>query len=489
MKKIRIIVLLLLISLPNILQAQSSRQRLIILADMGHDPDDEQQIVHLLMGSYKFDLEGLITVTGRFFRKNPTETVKDLRPELFYEIIEGYEKVYPNLKLHADGWKTPEYLKSIVANGQAGNGMQDVGEGRATAGSNLIINSVLKNDDRPLTIIANAGTNTLAQALYDYRTSHTKKELDAFVSKLRVFDNGGQDECGAWICQQFPEIFWIRSNYQTRCFGGPANNELGPITWQPYEYSPKGQHNWANENIQTNHGALGALYPDRNVDNTFHFLEGGGAIPWMGALVPGLSDISNPWWGGWSGRYSMEKIKNVPGYSIVVPDELQYYPYSAFTDGDGVSDKWLNPEDGIMYDGKYTAVWRWRQAMWNDLKCRMDWCVEPFKNANHPPVVAINGNTEEKIHMMDVQAGETIYVDASASSDPDNDQLDFNWWIYKEAGTYNEEISLPNFNNPNIYLKVPENASGKSIHLILEVKDNNKISSMYSYRRIVYSVK
>ncbi|MBJ7880524.1 nucleoside hydrolase-like domain-containing protein [Gelidibacter salicanalis] len=488
MKNILIIILLVFVLNPDITLAQSTKQRLIILADMGHDPDDEQQIVHLLMGSYKFDLEGLITVTGRFFRKNPTETVKDLRPELFYKIIDGYEKVYPNLKLHAEGWKTPEYLKSIVANGQAGNGMKDVGAGKATAGSDLIINSVLKNDDRPLTIVANAGTNTLAQALYDYRASHTKKELDAFVSKLRVFDNGGQDECGAWICHEFPEIFWIRSNYQTRSFGGPSNNELGPITWQPFENSPKGQHDWAKENIQTNHGALGAVYPDRNVNDMFHFIGGGGTIPWMGALVPGLSDISNPWWGGWSGRYSREKIANVPGYSIVVPDELQYYPYSAFTDGDGVSEKWVNPEDGKIYEGKNTAIWRWRQAMWNDLKCRMDWCVEPFENANHPPEAVINGNKEASIKMMSVKAGEIISLDASASSDPDNDELDFNWWIYTEAGTYKEEIKLSDSNRSKMSIKIPSDAKGKSIHLILEVKDNSAIASLYDYRRIIFSV-
>ncbi|MBT5812786.1 MAG: hypothetical protein HOI15_00300 [Opitutales bacterium] len=41
--------------------------RLIVLADMGHDPDEEQQITHLLMCSNEFELEGLIAVTGRFF--------------------------------------------------------------------------------------------------------------------------------------------------------------------------------------------------------------------------------------------------------------------------------------------------------------------------------------------------------------------------------------------------------------------------------------
>ena len=34
--------------------------RLVILADMGNEPDEEQQMAHLLMYANKVDLEGLI---------------------------------------------------------------------------------------------------------------------------------------------------------------------------------------------------------------------------------------------------------------------------------------------------------------------------------------------------------------------------------------------------------------------------------------------
>ena len=61
-----------------------NKQRFILMSDIGHDPDDEQQLVHLLMYSNKFDLEGLIAVTGRYFRPNPKDTVKVLMPELFH---------------------------------------------------------------------------------------------------------------------------------------------------------------------------------------------------------------------------------------------------------------------------------------------------------------------------------------------------------------------------------------------------------------------
>ena len=66
---------------------------------------------------------------------------------------------------------------------------------------------------------------------------------------------------------------------QTRAFGGPANDDLGPWVWQPYAYSPEGQDAWAQAHIRTGHGALGATYPSRRVGQTMHFLGGGGTVP------------------------------------------------------------------------------------------------------------------------------------------------------------------------------------------------------------------
>jgi hypothetical protein len=38
--------------------------RLVVLADMGNEPDEMQQMVHLMMYNNEIDLEGLIAVTG-----------------------------------------------------------------------------------------------------------------------------------------------------------------------------------------------------------------------------------------------------------------------------------------------------------------------------------------------------------------------------------------------------------------------------------------
>ncbi|MDB4584468.1 DUF1593 domain-containing protein [Draconibacterium sp.] len=495
------LLLFLLAILPVTISAQqpsTEKTRLIILADMGNEPDEEQQMMHMLMYANEFDLEGLVAVSGKYLQpasENPYKQV--LHPELFHHLIEGYSMVVENLQQHADGYPEPDYLTSIVASGQPGYGIESTGDGLSSAGSKLIIRSVEKKDARPVYIVVNAGSNTLVQAIKDYQKSHSKAELDNFIAKLRVYENGAQDNAGAWICANYPNIHWTRSNYQTYCYGGPSNdgsadnqgnrNKLGPHTWGDYEYSPIGQHQWALKNIIGNHGPFGRYFPLRQFENGgITFLEGGGTIPWLGLVNKGLYDIEHPHWGGWSGRFTKEKVKNFwSKHTSVNVDEKEYGDFYMFIED---SDKWTNPETGDIYNDWFTPVWRWRRAFFNDFQCRMDWCFQSYEKANHNPVAAVYEDKSNKVVNFKARAGEEIIFDASASSDPDNDKLDFLWWNYFESGTYPKKIDLKKANKSRLKFIVPQDASGKEIHIILEIKDKNPIGSMYDYRRIVVDV-
>ena len=477
---------------------EETRHRLLILADMGNEPDEEQQMVHMIIDSNAFDLEGLIAVTGIFLRPGMTEPFKKVtHPELFYPIIDAYEAVLDNLKQHADGWHDPDDLRALVKAGQPEYGMGGVGDGQSSPGSERIVEALTSDDPRPLWVVVNAGSNTLAQALWDVRDRYDPETVDALVAKLRVFENGAQDNAGAWACHEFPTLHWMRSNYQTYCYGGPAldgevngerdPNNLGPYTWEPYAYSPLGQHQWALEHIKAGHGPVGRAWPLRQ----FHqgrlvFIEGGGTIPWLGLVNKGLFSIDHPHWGGWSGRFSREKVQNYwSRHARVRTDEETVTPFYLYQEA---ADRWTDPKSGETIENIFAPVFRWRRAFFNDFVCRMDWCVEPYERANHHPVAAVNGDASDTILRIEIPAGKVLPLDASASSDPDGDALDTHWWVYREAGTYNGEVRIADPHWAIATLTVPEDAAGSQIHVILEVKDRNPIASLYDYRRIVIDV-
>jgi len=452
----------------------------------------------MIMCSNEFELEGLVAVTGKYLRpesRNPYKQVT--HPELFVNIIDAYAKVLDNLKKHASGWHDPAYLKGIVVAGQKGYGIAGVGDGKTSPGSELIIKAVTKEDPRPIWLVVNAGSNTLAQAIWDYRKNHSQAAVDRFISKLRVFENGAQDNAGAWICAHFPKIHWIRSNYQTYCYGGPSvdggadnrggRNNLGPYTWEPYAYSGIGQHQWALEHIKGGHGPLGALWPIRQFgDGGISFLEGGGTIPWLGLVNKGLFDIEHPHWGGWSGRFSREKAENYwSKHSEIKEDEKKVAPFAVYKEE---ADKWTDPDTGDTYNDIFTPVWRWRRAFYNDFVCRMDWCTKPYDQANHNPVAAFGRNSAASIIRLKARPGDVISLDASASTDPDGDSLNFKWFVYPEAGTYAGTVNIATSSSTKASMTAPQDAQGQQIHVILQVWDNSKIVSMYDYRRVVIDV-
>ena len=280
----------------------------------------------------------------------------------------------------------------------------------------------------------------------------------------------------------------MRSNYQTYCYGGPSNAKLGPHNWKPFADSAHGQDDWAKENVRTNHGAFGELYPARRMGSRLHFIEGGGTIPWMGLVYHGLTDPDQPSWGGWSGRFSAEKLTNVwSRHKDIQADEQSCIPFAVYSEA---ADHWTDPQDGKVYDGDSAPVWRWRAAMWNDFKARMDWCVQPYAKANHSPRAVLNGDESDAILQVSAEPGRTVEFTAAGSTDPDHDALRFVWWNYPEAGQrpYGKALPIKDATSNQIAFTVPEDAAGKEVHLILEVWDQSEIVPLVDYRRVVIEV-
>ncbi|MEM7477328.1 MAG: nucleoside hydrolase-like domain-containing protein [Planctomycetota bacterium] len=472
----------------NLVNAQT---RLIVMADMGNEPDEVQQMTHLMMYANCVELEGLIACSGKYLHADRSDKRTEVHPELFHEIVDGYEKVVGNLRLHADGWPEPDQLRSIIKAGTAEYGIEAVEPGRSNEASRLMEAAILRDDPRKLYIVGNAGTNTLAQALVDLNFSRTAEEMTRLTERLIVFENGAQDNSGAWIAHHYPAIAWHRSNHQTYAYGGPGAKDQpiqGPYTWEPFERTATGQNEWAEQHIMTAHGALGECFPPRFLHRRLYFIEGGGTIPWMGLVNQGLTDPQKLWWGGWSGRFSRKRHKNIYSrHQDIRSDEREHGDFQMF-EADSESDTWTDPSHREEFTGRYVPVWRFRRAMFNDFRGRMDWCLQSYENSNHNPIAAINGDVSSDIVHRSASPGENIALDASASIDPDGDELEFRWWVYSEAGTYSGEVRLSSYDKDSTSFRVPADANGAELHVVLTLRDRNEIVPMCDYRRVVIKV-
>ena len=78
-----------------------------------------------------------------------------------------------NLLLHEPGYPTAEYLLSVIREGRPDYGMNAVGEGNDSTGSELLIAAADRDDPRPLWVPVWGGPNVLAQALWKVRATRS----------------------------------------------------------------------------------------------------------------------------------------------------------------------------------------------------------------------------------------------------------------------------------------------------------------------------
>ena len=415
------------------------KPRIIVTTDLGADPDDEQSMVRLLVCANEFDIEGLIVSTG-CWKKSQSNT------QMLDKLVDAYGLCFDNLRVHADGFPSVDYLRSISVMGQKGYGMSDVGDGKDSPGSDLIIASIDKDDPRPVWVGCWGGANNVAQAIWKVRKTRSKDELSEFLSKLRVFDILGQDDAGAWIAKNFPEVIYIRAT--------------GVYGWQP----PK-NGDYQRNDIQS-HGPLGAAYPDTK------WATEGDTPAFMHVYPNGLNDPEKIDHGGWGGRFSLTKQSGIRSMKPVT-NENEFDSYLMYT----------NTAEGAK------SIKRWETAYNNDFAARMDWSVtDSYSAANHHPIAVVNGDTSKKVLEVTVTPGKSVRLNASLSSDPDGDSLKYSWSFYKEPSSWKEAVSIDNASSAIATVSVPEGASGNDLHIILEVHDDGT-PNLYAFRRVIVKAK
>ena len=175
------------------------KQRLFVLTDITNEPDDQESLVRLLVYANEYDLEGIVATTSTHLRSQA-------RIDKIEQLVRNYGQVKPHLDKHAKGFPTMEHLLSITSAHLPFFSMEGVGQGKDSPGSELLIKSVDRADDRPLWVSVWGGANCLAQALWKVKETRTEDQLKAFVAKIYVYSFSDQDFAGKWIRNTFPVI-------------------------------------------------------------------------------------------------------------------------------------------------------------------------------------------------------------------------------------------------------------------------------------------
>jgi hypothetical protein len=416
-----------------------SRLRVMIETDAGGDPDDEQSLVRFLLYTSEWDVEGIIA-------NRPTardgENLNTVRTGLgiVRRQIDAYGECYPNLVQHDPRFPTAEFLhaRTVPGHNEVDDGVQ------------LLIDAVDRDDPRPLWF-CNWGTDEgaalscLRRALDRVLAERGPDGYAKFKSRIRL---SSSDEFGAHtydIAPAFP--FWV-DTFRPEIDRRRWYHRFSTITATAGGFD-------IERDCRTGHGPLGALYPT----NTTHPQKEGDSMSFTYLIPIGMNDPDEPNWGSWAGRYGLQDQAN----------GRQYF--------------WANQSDTWhATTNRENTLARWAEHLQNDFRARLDWCVNPRDQANHPPKVSVNGKLRRT-----AKPGEVIILDGTSSTDSDGDQLHLEWMHYAEASVNSSNIELRDADTSRAVSTVPDASPGSEFHCILTVTDNGE-PALTRYARVIVTV-
>lgn len=381
-----------------------NKTRIFVLTDISNEPDDQMSLVRFLTHANELDIINIAGVTSTW-KNDSVDTPSILK------VINAYGDVIDNLNANVPAAGAYPPASDLLAKVVVGQPVYGLAALDATTPSNASTALIAAADasDSPLWITAWGGANVLAEALNQVKNSRSDDEIAAFVRKLRVYSISDQDNAGPWIRTHFPTLFYIVSihgfsEYSLATWIGISGEGLRPFDNGGPDTSLV-TNDWLEEHIRI--GPLGEHYLN------WTFIMEGDTPSFLGLLPNGLNAPDHPEWGGWGGRYILADSSG---------ETTTYSDASDFAIG-------LN---GETFFSKYASIWRWRPAFQYDFAARMQWSVGA-EDANHHPVAVVNGSCGPGPLEIEYKFGDEIVLDASESWDPDSDDLEFNWFHYREV--------------------------------------------------------
>jgi len=451
--------------------AAVEKPRIIVTSD--GEIDDQCSMIRFLLYSNEFDIEGIVKTSSQYHWQGHSWAGDDWEKPIF----EAYEKVYPNLIKHDPGYPTLEYLQSITT---LGNVKSEGEMTLETEGSQHIVDVLLdETDNRPIWLQAWGGMNSIARALKTIEEKHPEK-MEAVAKKCRFYFIWEQD--GTF--QSYIRAHWA-TPYKIPTIISDQFITFG-YWWQRWDM-PKDKaaycsSSWMKENVFKNNDPLLAIYNKKTkikLKGKEDFIGEGDSPSFIHEIPTGLRNLESPDWGGWGGRYVLIREST---WLDKVPQKGYTYPKGRWYTKTGWGRNSLNGNQEELKE-YFKPIWRWIDVIQNDFAARVDWCVKPYTEANHQPVVKL-------AHALDLKAkpGDKVTLNAKGTSDPDGDKLSYLWWQYEEADTYGGKVTIENADKQDASFTVPaDTAKGQTIHIICEVTDSGT-PPLTRYQRVVAEI-
>ncbi len=446
--------------------------------------DDGNSLIRYLYYSSFFDLEALI-VTNQL----PDFNYNDTGPwEKAMGILEAYRNELPQLRKHDPNLPDYESLLAVTKAGRGaipiiwltnslhfkgaiasryvesrwdsirfddwiGEGLNPNGEPKDSEGSEFLQEVFNRDDNRPIYVQAWAGPITFIQALYRYRQREGEDKFRKLLSKLHIYGILLQDITFDYLIDLNKIISMNCTNTGTAT--STYKGERVAARWLLHEAGHfwryvSGRNPVISPSEVNGHGPMSEIYDSGGEGDTPSFL-------YLISSMFGLNDPEDPTQGSWGNMFYPMEDEFPKGYfhTCFQPDH---------------------------------ELTRWIPDARNSFKNRLKWSVDEPDEVNQEPIIIINGNKSNKVIHISSAPGRKVKLDASRSFDPDNNDLTYNWFRYKNADSYEGDFEIDKPEEARQVIRVPEDLADKTIHLVLEVRDNG-IPGLVSYRRVILNLK
>lgn len=488
--------------------------RTIITQDA--EVDDQNSLRHFLLYANEVELQGIVQTSSRFhWRGIPgtKQTLTDYKNDFddipnegefdkpyrwtgtdwMFRVIDDYEKDYANLIKHAEGYPTPDYLRSITKVGNVGYR----GETEApTEGSELIRKAILDDDARTLYLQVWGGCNTIVRALMDIESAFKGTPEWAslhrkITEKVVITACGEQDETyRSYLAEQWPGIQFIKTlqmgSYAYPWFSMPEGESkdtlradfmkqeilngksalaAGYCTWLDGKYyegeSAPGQFG-TDPKIAQNWGG-----PGRTKPQPYDFISEGDSPTFFHFFDWGFRTLENFSYGGISGRYH-----KVPGEVNSKGETLNYW--------DVLKDVYID-RNGQSHLTE--AMWPYVADIQRDFAARVAWAgAESYDKGEHAPSLRIQEGLD-----LSGKAGQRISLHAEASS-PDGVAVQTAFRVYADASApWAAELHLQTSADTAAFTIPPNATSGDQLHIIVKAEATGH-HRLVHYQHVIISI-